>query len=439
MPALLLAPLYLALVLAPLGLAWAADLPPRPALDDLSSGLALAAFAALLIEFLLSGRFRFVSNRIGLDVTMRMHQLFARTVLALALVHPFLYTLPQTDAFPPWDPTGARHVSLGGWGLIAGALAWIGLGALVLTGIARDRLPYRYEGWRLCHGLGAAAVAGFGAWHVFAVGRYSAEPLLFGFWIGLLALAGLSLLWVYLLAPLTRRGRPYAVTSVRPVADAIREVTVAPKGPGRISYKAGQFGWLALRRSPFGVRDNPFSFASAPASGDAISFVIKEAGDFTGALDRVTPGDPAWIDGPHGALTAPPEAQGVGLIAGGVGIAPLLGVLREMRATGDRRPARLLYGAGALSDVVYRDELAALDRDGATTIRIALERPPEGWDGLTGRIDARAVALVFGDEAARDWTFLLCGPPGMLEAAERALRALGAPDRRIRAERFVYD
>jgi ferredoxin-NADP reductase len=229
------------------------------------------------------------------------------------------------------------------------------------------------------------------------------------------------------------------VTSVRPVADAIWEVTVAPKGPGRLRYAAGQFGWLALRPSPFGVRDNPFSFASAPASGDAVSFVIKEAGDFTGALGVVAPGQPAWIDGPHGALQAPRDAPGIGLIAGGVGVAPLLGVLREMRATGDRRPARLLYGAGALGDVVYRDELAALDGDAATEIRIALERPPEGWDGLKGRIDARAVALVFCDQAARDWTFLLCGPPGMLEAAERALRALGTPGRRIRAERFVYD
>ncbi|TVQ58636.1 MAG: hypothetical protein EA355_01315 [Rhodobacteraceae bacterium] len=257
MPALLLLPPCLVVVLTPIALAWTSGLPPRPPLDEVSSAIALAACAALLVEFLLSGRFRWVSNRIGLDVRMRMDQLFGRTILALALLRPFLYTLPQAETFPPWDPTGARRILLDPWGLITGALARVGIGVLVLTGIARDRLPYRYEQWRLPHGLGAAAVAGFGGWRAVAVGRCSAQPVL---------------LWLC----------------------------------------------MALRDSPFCVADNPFSIASAPSAGDAIAFVVKEAGDLTRAVRDVKPGQPAWIDGPHGALVAPEGAPGIGLIGFGL-------------------------------------------------------------------------------------------------------------------------
>ncbi len=63
--ALLLA-LYLGLALLPLALAAAQGLPPRPWPDELSSGLAMAGFAILLLEFALSGRSQRLSARVGM-------------------------------------------------------------------------------------------------------------------------------------------------------------------------------------------------------------------------------------------------------------------------------------------------------------------------------------------------------------------------------------
>jgi hypothetical protein len=62
---------YVGLALASLALAYAQGKPPRPIWDELSSGVALAAFSILLVEFVLSGRFHSISKRIGMDVTMR--------------------------------------------------------------------------------------------------------------------------------------------------------------------------------------------------------------------------------------------------------------------------------------------------------------------------------------------------------------------------------
>jgi hypothetical protein len=55
--------------------------PPRPFHQELASGLGILAFSMILVEFVLSGRFKSVSNGIGMDVTMRFHQVMARTAL----------------------------------------------------------------------------------------------------------------------------------------------------------------------------------------------------------------------------------------------------------------------------------------------------------------------------------------------------------------------
>ena len=70
----------------------------------------------------------------------------------------------------------------------------------------------------------------------------------------------------------------------------------------------------------------------------------------------------AYVDGPRGIFTLQPHesATGIGLIAGGVGIAPILGILRQMRANGDPRPVRLIFANRHAGQIPYRDELDGL-------------------------------------------------------------------------------
>ena len=441
MPGPLLLVLYLATTLAPVGLAWAAGMPPRPFLDDLSSGLAMTAFAAMLVEFVLSGRFKLVSDRIGIDLTMRLHQLFARTVLALVLVHPVLYTLPIPNGPLPWDVTAAEHLRLDAATMLTGGAAWVLLAGLVATGIGRDSLACSYEVWRFAHGLGALLVAGFTAHHAFEAGRYTAAAPVAWFWIGLMGVAALTIAWVYLISPLLDLARPFEVAGCRRIAERTWELVITRRDGRPFAFEAGQFVWLSLARTPFTLRENPFSIASAPGDGRRVEFVIKEVGDFTRSLDGVRPGRRAWVDGPHGALTLPgPEVPGIGLIAGGVGVAPLLAMLRQMQAAGDARPVVLLYGNRLESQIVYPDELDRLNEQPNVDVVHVIGEPTEGWPGLTGVIDPASIDAAFG---ARDpggrWTYLLCGPPPMLDAVEEALMARGVPARQIRSERFVYD
>ncbi|MDF2371244.1 MAG: ferredoxin reductase family protein [Rhizobiaceae bacterium] len=434
-----LAVFYILVVMLPLAVAWTGAYPPRSFWNELATGAGLLAFAIILIEFILSGRFRSVSGRTGMDVTMRFHQLLARTALALALIHPFLYR-GLFGYQRPWDVTRQLTLTTDFTALTTGLVTWILLPAFVFLSIARDQLPYKYETWRWMHGLGALAIAGFGLHHTLHAGRYSQDPILGFVWMAMFAIAVASLLYVYLAEPILQRRRPWRVASVRPVALKTWELSLQPQGHTGLCFQAGQFAWLNIGHSPFSLKENPFSISSAPAEDGRLQFVIKELGDFTSSVGQIKPGTKAYIQGPFGHLTVTDRNEpGIALIAGGVGIAPLLGILRQLHRQNDGRPTTLVYGNRTEEQIAYRHELDALATDLGTTIAHVLSEPSATWSGATGIIDDRLIRSLFGSREHKDWLYVLCGPPAMMEAVEKALIALGIPSRNILSERFIYD
>jgi len=160
----------------------------------------------------------------------------------------------------------------------------------------------------------------------------------------------------------------------------------------------------------------------------------------TRRVGEVTPGTAAYLDGPHGNLTLKARTgKGFALIAGGVGIAPLISIARELRSEDDPRPFILLYGNRIVDQIVYKDELTRLARQKHTQVIHVLSEPPSDWKGLTGQIGREVIDRVFAFDGAREWLYLVCGPPAMLDAVEDALLAIGVPARQIVSERFYYD
>jgi ferredoxin-NADP reductase len=117
------------------------------------------------------------------------------------------------------------------------------------------------------------------------------------------------------------------------------------------------------------------------------------------------------------------------LIAGGIGITPLRALIDPLSAAGE--DLVLLYRASQRRDIVFHQELEWLAGVGRLTVHY-----------LLGPRDARPEPLSPGsltalvpDLHARD--VFLCGPPGMLQAAQHALRAARVPRRHIHQERFT--
>ena len=430
---------YVVIALAPMALAYLQNLPPRAFRDDLSSGLAMTGFAMLLVQFIIIGRFRFLSARTGIDITMRFHQLIARTLTVFLLLHPFLYQSPMKPALP-WDPTRQLTLELPGAAAASGMLGWILLAILMLTAIFRDELEFRYEIWRLSHGIGAALIAVLGLHHTLSVGRYSADPVMSGLWYVLVALALASLIYVYLVTPILQLRSPYTVLSVRKLALKTWELIIAPRKGDAIRFEPGQFVWLTLGRSPFAITEHPFSISTAPVDRPHIGFVIKEVGDGTRAIGDLALGSPAYVDGPHGNLTlSGRSAAGIVLIAGGVGIAPIMSMLRELRAREDPRAVKLIYGNRLAAQIVYAQELEEMATRSNIEVHHVLGEPPDEWNGVVGQLDVAVLERLLGFPGYEHWLYIVCGPGPMIDAVESSLERLGVPLRQIVSEKFNYD
>lgn len=425
---------YLAIVTLPLFSSWMVGAPPRPFHKELASGFGILAFSIILTEFVLSGRFKPISNGIGMDVTMRIHQLMARSALLFALLHPFLYGSTPSGGQRPWDPSRQLTVTTDFWDISSGIAAFLLLPCLVLFAVYRKQLDCKYETWRLMHGIGAVVIALLLLHHAVYAGRYGSQPGVTAVWLALTGLAVGSVFFVYVAVPVLERKRSWRISSVEQLSARQWCVTVEPRRGKGLKYQAGQFVWLNIGHSPFSLRENPFSISSAPDSGSKVSFVIKELGDFTRTIGKIRPGTIAYLDGAYGNLSVDGRAEpGVALIAGGIGIAPLLGILRQMRLTDDRRKVKIVYGNRNVEQIVYRDEL---DAENACYV---LSEPSEGWEGETGIVSPELLNRVFTAEEMREWVFVICGPTGMMDSVEDFLISQGTPSDQILSERFDYD
>lgn len=434
-PVTLLA-IYLVVALAPLGIATALNLPPRPFLDELSSALAMTAYAMLLMEFILSGRFKIVSGRIGIDITMRFHQLIARVLVVFILIHPFIYTTPFSTPLP-WDSSGQLSLGITPLSLVSGMLGWLLLFVLVFWAIFQRDFGMRYETWRLCHGIGAGVIALLGLHHTLDAGRYSAHTPLTVFWFALLAVAMFTLVQVYLIRPWQHSRHPYRVISIDKIAHKTWELIIEPCQGEAMNFLPGQFVWLTLNRSPFAITEHPFSISSCPADRPRIGFTIKEMGDFTNTIGTIPIGSTAYIDGPHGHLVLQGKSgNGLAFIAGGSGLAPIMSMLRQLHADRDPRPIKLVYGNRVMDQILYQQELNDMWETLNMTIEHILSDPPLGWIGKTGQLDINSLhgCLEAGD--CEKWLYVVCGPAPMIDSVEHSLQQLGVPLRRIISEKF---
>lgn len=204
----LLALVYLILVLIPLGLAFRHyPLAEHATIDLVASGLGMVAFAALLVDFLFSGRTRWISGKIGVRRTLRIHRWVAYAIIAAIAIHPFLYTAPDGASWP-WFNADDPTLILGHVSLFTGLAAWIFTAAIILVAVDHKKLPGSYRTWRILHAGSAIVLAALIAIHAISAGGFSSRPGLAIYWILLLGAGILTLIEMFLLQPWRRhRGR----------------------------------------------------------------------------------------------------------------------------------------------------------------------------------------------------------------------------------------
>jgi predicted ferric reductase len=419
---------YLGAVLSPLVFAAiGAGHPEHGFWTNFSVALGFVGLAMLGLEFVLVARVRPLAAPFGQDALLQFHRQIGYAGLVFILAHFAISA--------KWDEltlTQALHAPL---------LVWFGMAALtalvVLIATSVWRRPFRlsYEAWHVVH-TGLALVLVIGALgHVLFVDEYVSSLWKQILWALMSAAFVALIVWVRLVKPRRALARPWRLARVTPEGGETTTLALTPPPRAGFRFEPGQFGWFAIGRSPFSLTQHPFSFSSS-AERDEVELAVKALGDFTSGVKDLEPGTTVYVDGPHGVFSIDrDEGPGFGFVAGGVGIAGLISMLRTMADRGDVRPALLFYANRDWDGMAFREDLERLKERLDLTVVHVLERPPEDWAGERGYLTAE-VLLRHLPPAYRRFQFFICGPDPMMDAAEAALIELGVPAERVHTERF---
>ena len=422
---------YLVATIAPLAVVMLVDTPPgRGFWTELSSALGFVGLAMITLQFVLTSRIRRFSWPYGMDIVLQFHRQISLVAGALLLAHLVVLfaTRPETLAL--------LNVIEAPWRARFAVISMIALVVIVVSSVWREALGLSYERWRLLHGTLAVVAVATGLAHVVGVGYYLELAWKQWMWIAMVGVAVAAFAYIRIGKPMVQLHKPWEVVEVREERGETWTLAVRPIGHDGIAFQAGQFAWITLSRSPLVIREHPFSFSSSAEDIPRVEFTIKALGDFTKGIRHLEPGTRAYLDGPHGAFTIRRNpADGYVFIAGGIGITPIMSMLRTLADRGDERPLLLIYGSGSWEEVTFREELDELTRRIDLEVIHVLRDPPADWDGPTGYVDKALLERHLPDLYTERFYFM-CGPQVMMATVEEALLGLGVPLDRALMERF---
>ncbi len=221
---------------------------------------------------------------------------------------------------------------------------------------------------------------------------------------------------------------PARIAETRPMTKLEKLFKIElPEGVS-LDHRPGQFVEVSL----LGVGEAPISISSSPSrSNGAFEVCVRRAGDLTGMLHRLGPGDTIGVRGPFGRGFPFEKFRGKDLLfaPGGLGLAPARSLINQVldeRANYGR--ILILYGARNPSELLFTDEIAEWQARGDVEVHLTVDRGDENWKGNVGVITTLFPKI---ELHARNTVAITVGPPVMYRFVLMELLAKGIADGNI--------
>lgn len=176
------------------------------------------------------------------------------------------------------------------------------------------------------------------------------------------------------------------------------------------SFKPGQFVELTV----FGVGEVPFSITSNPNTKGYFQLCIRNIGNVSGALHRMKEGSKVGVRGPFGKGYFPYEKMknhNVLIIAGGLGLAPLMSLIRYILDNReDYKDIMIIYGAVNPDSILYKDNIKYWTTREDIEVCLTVDNPDDKWTGEIGVCTKLIPRVSF---SPGDTYVVVCGPPVM--------------------------
>ena len=407
---------------------------PRPEgrefLREVSVALGFLAMALLGLQTIPTSRLKFFTKAFPMDTLYTFHHGLSVFAFLIALAHPILLFIN--------NPETLRLLNLieAPWRARAAVISVVAFMLLVVTSIWREVMKIKYDVWRWWHdGLSFLAI-GLALYHMFKVNYYMSLTYQRVIWLTLSGIWLAIILYIRVARPIIMIKRPYKVVKLEEERGQSWSLYLQPDGHEGMDFEAGQFAWITTE-SPFIFRENPFSFSTNAESDDkTIGFTIKELGDFTSKIKNFKPGDTVFVDGPYGTFSMDEhDCKDMIFIAGGIGSAPVMSMLRTLASRKCQNQLTFFYGNPTWESIIYREELEKLEKQLDLDIIHVLEKPHESWEGETGFIN-KSILEKHLPQDYKETVFFICGPLPMIEAVEPCLHELGVSATHVYSEQY---
>ena len=230
-----------------------------------------------------------------------------------------------------------------------------------------------------------------------------------------------------------------SIVTETPSVKTLRLVPSSGDGLMPFTFLPGQFLNLAFWIG--GAKMNrSYSISSSPTQRGYADLTVRREprGAVSRHVDDLLPGgDLIEAAGPVGRFTfTGAEANSIVLIAGGVGVTPMMSIARYLTERSWAGGIYFFYACRAPPDFIFAHDLAALEQiNSKLHVSVTMEHP-EGtdWQGPRGRITRELLTQTVPDLTSR--RFHLCGPPVMMDAIKALLTELGVPPDQVKTEDF---
>ncbi|MFH0730561.1 MAG: ferric reductase-like transmembrane domain-containing protein [Pseudomonadota bacterium] len=393
--------------------------------------IGLAAAILLLLQFPLAGRLKWLDRLFSLPVLYRIHRLNAYMAGGLILCHPLLVLVPEGRWRIPFE---LRYwPEWVGGALLTAILFQIGLSHW------RPHLFNAYHKWRRVHCILGPLSLILLFLHILNVSEtFEAAGLPRNLVLG--TAIGSLVLWAWIRIGRLRHGKKqFTVVRVQPAGIRGYRVDLEPFRHPHFSYMPGQFAFVSFKTVHISKEFHPFTLASTPSRPGTVQFVIRSCGDWTDHIGSLQEGDQAFIQGPFGRFShlLLPIDREVVMIAGGIGITPMLSMLRYMTDRGDSRRITLIWSNRTRAHLFGEQELEAM-REKLTNFNwVPIFTREAGDNDRLGRLDRGALGK-FLLACRRDASIFLCGPLPMISQVQKDLIRIGFAAKWIRTEEFGF-
>jgi len=394
--------------------------------------LGMAAGLMILFQLPLAVRLKVLDRIFSLPGLIRQHRWHAWAIVLMALIHPLCVLLAEGTLMIPLE---MRY-----WP------EWVGVGLLAVLLVqfacTQWRLPLKiaFHHWLRGHRIAGLIIAALLITHVLYVSEtFTGNPPPRQI---VLAAAGVFILfWLWVRsAGLRARRQPYTIARVETIGRECTCVEVLPEKGASMAYLPGQFAFVSFTGQRLSREPHPFTLASTPSRPGTIQFAIRHCGDWTRQVGNLTIGDRAYLQGPFGRfshlLHASPQQELV-MIAGGIGITPMLSMLRFMADHGDPRPIALIWSNRTREHLVFTKEFEHLTAKLTGLRRVPIFTQHTDGGKPSERLNRRMLETLLSG-CNRGSAVFLCGPPSMMTALTTNLKALGFSARSITTETFGF-